>query len=68
MVDWLPTAAQKAVLFLPMVHGVELVRQGYFGSLVRTHYDMNYFVISCLCLTILAFSQERYVSKRVIPE
>ena len=25
MVEWLPPAAQKAILYLPMVHGVELV-------------------------------------------
>jgi ABC-type polysaccharide/polyol phosphate export permease len=68
MVDWLPPAAQKAILFLPMVHGVELLREGYFGSLVRSHYNIPYMAAVCLGLTALAFSQERYVSKRVAPE
>ena len=32
MVDALPHEAQGYVLLLPMVHGVEIVREGYFGS------------------------------------
>lgn len=68
MVDWLPPSAQKVVLLLPMVHGVELLREGYFGSLVRCHYNISYMAASCLTLTAFALAQERYVSKRVTPE
>jgi capsular polysaccharide transport system permease protein len=68
MVDFLPPAAQKVVLFLPMVHGVELLREGFFGSHVHAHYDIPYMAAVCFCLTALAFAQERYISKRVIPE
>ena len=42
MVDWLPPAGQQVVLMLPMVHGVEMIREGYFGGHVRTHYDIAY--------------------------
>ena len=42
MVEWMPPAAREYILLLPMVHGVELVREGYFGNVVRTHYDMGY--------------------------
>jgi ABC-type polysaccharide/polyol phosphate export permease len=42
MVEWLPPPAREAVLWLPMVHGVELIRDGYFGHIVKTHYDMGY--------------------------
>jgi len=68
MVDWLPPAAQKILLYLPMVHGVEILREGYFGSLVRSHYDIPYMASVCLGLTVLALSQERYISKRITPE
>lgn len=68
MVDVLPPTAQKIILILPMVHGVEMVRDGYFGSLVRTHYDLTYMTLVCLVITLLAFTQERYISKRVTPE
>lgn len=68
MVDWLPAAAQKAVLLLPMVHCVELLREGFFGSHVRPHYDITYVVVFCLVLSLFALSQERVVSRRVLPE
>lgn len=68
MVDWLPAAAQKFILLLPMVHGVEILREGYFGSTIHAHYDITYMAIANLCLTLLALSQVRVVSRTVIPE
>lgn len=68
LVDWLPTTAQEFVLLLPMVHGVELLREGYFGSLIHAHYDMAYMATLNLCLTFLGLSQVRVVSRTVIPE
>jgi ABC-type polysaccharide/polyol phosphate export permease len=68
MVDWLPAAAQKLILLLPMVHGVELLREGYFGSSIHAHYDMRYMAIINLCLTLLGLSQVRVVSRTVTPE
>lgn len=65
MVDWLPPAAQKILLLLPMVHGVEILREGYFGTAVRSHYDIPYMATICLCLTALAFAEERHISKRI---
>src|ERR1039457_6484233 len=59
MVDWLPPTAQKILLCLPMVHGVEILREGYFGNLVRSHYNIPYMASFCLGLTILALAQER---------
>lgn len=68
MVEWLPTGFQKIILLLPMVHGVELLREGFFGSRIHAHYDLTYFSIFCLCLTLLALSQEREISRKVMPE
>jgi ABC-type polysaccharide/polyol phosphate export permease len=68
MVDWLPATAQEFVLFLPMVHGVEILREGYFGSLVHAHYDMAYMAIVSLCITLLGLSQVRVVSNTVTPQ
>jgi len=68
MVDWLPPAAQKMVLYLPMVHGIEMLREGYFGSAVIAHYDIAYMAIACLVLTLFALAQGREVGRRVIPE
>lgn len=68
MLDALPPAGRDFLLWLPMVHGTEMIRDGYFGSLVRTHYDIWYFAGSCAVLTALALTQERIVSRRVVPE
>jgi ABC-type polysaccharide/polyol phosphate export permease len=65
MVDWLPTRLQSLVLYLPMVHGIELLRQGFFGNVVRAHYDVGYMTGSCLVLTLLGFFLVREAARRV---
>jgi capsular polysaccharide transport system permease protein len=65
MVDWLPAAAQPVVLMLPMVHGVELLREGYFGHVVRTHYDVGYMAGINLVLTVLGLLLVRAAGRRV---
>lgn len=68
LVDALPQRAQDFVLILPMVHGVEIVREGYFGSKVVAHYNLGYMAICCAILSLLALAQLRKVSRIVIPE
>jgi ABC-type polysaccharide/polyol phosphate export permease len=68
MVDILPPAAQNIVLALPMVHGVEMLRDGYFGSTFNAHYDVGYMTICCLLLTLFGLAQIKDISGRFIPE
>lgn len=68
MVDALPRFAQEVVLFIPMVHGTEFVREGYFGDRARAHYDLGYVVPLCLAISVLALLQVRRLSRRVVPE
>jgi ABC-2 type transport system permease protein/capsular polysaccharide transport system permease protein len=68
MVDALPKTAQEVILFLPMVHGVEYVREGYFGSRVNAHHDLTYMAVINLCIMLIALAQVRKVSRTVIPE
>ncbi len=68
MVDYLPPAARPFILIIPMVHGVEILREGYFGSMVHAHYDLQYLTNVCIALTVFALAQERYVSKRIVLE
>lgn len=68
MVDWLPPKAQEVVLLFPMVHGVELLREGYFGSMVHAHYNLTYMTGCCLGLTLFGLAQERVISRQVTPE
>lgn len=68
MVDWLPDAVKNIILFLPMVHGVEILREGYFGSAVRAHYDIPYMAVICLCMTLLGLTLAHEAGRRVTPE
>jgi ABC-type polysaccharide/polyol phosphate export permease len=65
MVDWLPPAGREVVLLLPMVHTVELIREGYFGNVVRTHYDMAYVAAFNLVLTLAGLFVMHAAARRV---
>jgi capsular polysaccharide transport system permease protein len=65
MVEWLPKNLQALVLYLPMVHGVELLRHGYFGNVVRTHYDLGYMAECCLALSLCGLYVVREASRRL---
>lgn len=68
MVDALPRFAQELVLYIPMVHGVEIVREGWFGAQARAHYDLGYVVPVALALSVAALMMVRFVAQRVVPE
>ena len=68
MVDALPKAAQDLVLILPMVHGVELLREGYFGSTFKAHYSIGYMTVCCAVLSFLGLVKLHEVGRKVMPE
>lgn len=68
MVDALPTSVQKYALYVPMVNGVEIVREGYFGNQIHAHYDLSYLVGWCIALTLLALAQVAIVNRDITPE
>ena len=50
LVDSFPVKIQSAALLIPMVHGTEMLRHGYFGEQVRTYENVSFMVISNLIL------------------
>lgn len=56
MVDWLPKAAQELVYWVPMVHGTEMIRHGFFGSAVRTYEDPFFLFVVNAVLTVLGLA------------
>jgi ABC-2 type transport system permease protein/capsular polysaccharide transport system permease protein len=68
LVDALPEAAQKFVLILPMVHGVEFLREGYFGSQITAHYDIPYMGMWNVLLTLFGLAKTRQISRILVPE
>lgn len=68
MVEWLPSAAQDAILLVPMVHAVELIRGGYFGPTVTTHGSPGYIAVSALVVTLSGLLLSARLASRIEPE
>lgn len=68
MVSWLPTNVAEVVLWIPMVHATEMLRDGFFGDIVKAIYNINYFIIFTLILNILGFILIKQLEKRIEPE
>jgi capsular polysaccharide transport system permease protein len=66
MVDWLPEGLKRLVLSFPMIHGTELLREGFFGTAIHAHYDVWYLTAWCLGLTLLGLLLVRASQRRVV--
>lgn len=65
MVDWMPTYAQKLLLWNPTVHCYEMFRAGFFGEEVVTHYDVGYLVLVTVGLSMAAIFSLLHVREHV---
>ena len=68
LVEALPQVAQEIVLLMPVVHCVEMIRDGYFGSLFKAHYDIAYVLVCNTVLTLFALAQVRDITRRGIEQ
>ena len=68
LVDAFPPDVQKMLLLIPTIHGVEMLRDGYFGSMFRSHYDLAYLAVWCCALSVLGLAKVRIVSRTVAAE
>ena len=59
--DALPPNLREIVLWLPQLNALEIMREGWFGSLMRAHYDLAYLCIFNLLLTFAGLSLVRQV-------
>lgn len=66
VVSALPVGAQQLALYLPMVNGVEFLREGYFGSKLEAIYDLPYMIVVTLLMSFAAMAQTHRISKRAI--
>lgn len=67
LVDALPIKAQQILLYVPMVHGTEMFRHGYFGDVIQTHESIAYLVLINTTLLFLGLILSQYYGKRVEP-
>jgi len=52
MMAWLPPHYREAILTVPIVHAVEMVRGGVFGDAVRPYYNPTYAIAWAAVLTL----------------
>jgi capsular polysaccharide transport system permease protein len=65
MVEWLPRAVADVVLWLPMIHAVELIREDFFSDAARTHHDMAYMATCNLLLSFAALVMLNIAARQV---
>ena len=65
LVDSLPVSIKPLIMYIPMVHGCECIRDGYFGSRFEAHYDLKYMGMCTTILLLLGLNELRSVTKRV---
>ncbi|MEJ7933109.1 ABC transporter permease [Sphingobium sp. AN558] len=68
MVEALPVASRKFIMWIPMVSCTEFIREGYFGSKFHAFYDMTYVVLVNLGLTFMALLLIRDITGKVTPK
>lgn len=68
MLSALPPAMREILMYLPMIHGVEFMREGFFGSQIQAYYNMGYMAICNLLCTFVGLNQLAIVSRRVTLE
>jgi capsular polysaccharide transport system permease protein len=68
MIEWFSKPIQAFLLWVPMVHGTEMIRHGYFGASVRTHEDPSYLILVNSVMLLLGLALVRETSRRVEPE
>jgi capsular polysaccharide transport system permease protein len=65
MVDWLPKVARDLIYWVPMVHGTEMIRHGFFGNAVRTYEDPLYFAAVNAVMTLFGLALVLDAGRRV---
>lgn len=65
MAAWVPPAFRKALLLMPFIHPVEMVRAGFFGEFVTTYYDFGYAAAWAAGFTVLGLLLIQFVRDRV---
>lgn len=68
MVDRVPEWVQEIVVWIPMVHLFEFLREGQFGELYRYHYDLEYVFWWIAGLNMLGLLTLSAVRKHLVQE
>lgn len=64
----LPSTAQDIALTIPMIHGTEMFRHGYFGESVTTYESIGFLIVTDLALLLIGLVMVKNFSKGVEPQ
>jgi len=65
MVSWLPKNVQSLLLLSPMVNGVEILREGYFGASIDAKYSIPYLLTINLITLLIGLLLVKRIKKFV---
>jgi capsular polysaccharide transport system permease protein len=65
MAAWVPAGFRNALLTLPFIHSVEMVRHGFFGEFVTTYYDVGYAAAWAAGFTLVGLFLVQFVRNRL---
>ena len=68
MVGWLPHQYQYLALYVPMVNGTEMIRDGYFGHYVHAKYSATYLALWSTGLLFGGLIFLKLFARRVEPQ
>jgi len=61
LMEMVPPRLREMLLYFPMVHGAECLRDGYFGDKFIPYYDLRYELLVSLVLLFLGLMQVRTI-------
>jgi capsular polysaccharide transport system permease protein len=67
LVEWMPDSFKSTLFWVPMIHGTEMIRHGFFGSLIHPHYQASYLAAVNLALSLLGLATSRQIRQHVQP-
>jgi capsular polysaccharide transport system permease protein len=68
MLSWLTPSAQQALWYSPFVHGMEMMRAGVFGDVVRADFDVGVPLAASGVLLVLGLALCRRVRRKLVVE
>ena len=66
MVDWVPASLQRFYLMSPLVNAIELLREGFFGEIIKAHYSISYLIKFNLILTLIGLILTRKIRRQLV--
>jgi len=65
MVSWTPASIQNILLYSPLVHAVEMLREGYFGESIAARYSISYLFAVNLVVMLIGLILIRNIRRKL---